>query len=163
MGPNSQGCGSTVSVWPPMLATRVQNLNNRFHHALHLLGSGTFGWTEVHAHMIIIDVQLQVWRRYQVLERSRNRGVCCVNVRLPAYISLNGWPAGIHEERCLKPLIRFVISIQSLFLSLSYGYFTTSILHLNFDCSFLFAICNKSAVLISDMNSSNLNSSFPGI
>ena len=32
---------------------------NRFHHAFHRFGGGTFGWTEVQAQIIIVEKQLQ--------------------------------------------------------------------------------------------------------
>ena len=37
-------------------ATIIQNINvNRFQRAFHLFGGGTFGYIEVHAHIIIVD------------------------------------------------------------------------------------------------------------
>ena len=39
----------------------IQNISlNRFHRAFHLFGDGTFGWTEVQAHTIIVELQLQI-------------------------------------------------------------------------------------------------------
>lgn len=41
-------------------ATIIQNINsNRFHRAFHLFCGGTFGCTEVQAHIITVETQLQ--------------------------------------------------------------------------------------------------------
>ena len=41
-------------------ATTIQNIIfNRFHRAFYLFGGSTFGWTEVHAQMMTVDMQLQ--------------------------------------------------------------------------------------------------------